>query len=175
MSGNGAPVLVTERLELWQPRLGDIAQMMEIVAHPVTARFLGSAQSPADHFTRFQRNAGSWFLHGYGGFMVRLKGTAPVVGNCGVFHSFRGLGEDFDDQAEAGWIVAAECAGQGIAGEAMRAALDWFDRTHGPRRTVCMIDPDNAPSIRLAEKLGYAPMRHVELNGEPVRLFERLP
>jgi RimJ/RimL family protein N-acetyltransferase len=168
-------MLVTERLELWQPCLGDIAQMMAIVAHPDTARFLGSAQSPADHFTRFQLNAGSWFLHGYGGFIVRLKGKAPVIGNCGVFHSFRGLGEDFDDQAEAGWIVAADQAGQGIAGEAMRAALDWFDRTHGPRRTVCMIDADNAPSIRLAEKLGFAPMRRVEFNGELAQLFVRLP
>ena len=33
-------MLVTERLELWQPCLGDIAQMMAIVAHPDTARFL---------------------------------------------------------------------------------------------------------------------------------------
>lgn len=169
------PLLVTDRLELRRPTAADIAPMVAIVSHPETQRFLGPTQCPADHFARFQRNAGSWLLHGYGGFIVRLKGQAGPIGNCGVFHSYRGLGEDFDDLPEAGWIIAADHCGKGIAGEAMRAALEWFDRTHGPRRTVCMIDPENAPSIRLAEKLGYAAMRDVEFSGEPVRLFERVP
>lgn len=167
-------MLVTERLELWQPAVDDEPQMFAIVSHPETGRHLGPMANRADHFTRFQRGGGSWFLHGYGSFMVRLKGRPEVIGNCGVFHSYRGLGEDFDDMPEAGWIVAAKHAGKGVAGEAMRAALAWFDERHGPRRVVCMIEPGNAPSIRLAAKLGFAPLRDTELpDGGAVRLFER--
>jgi RimJ/RimL family protein N-acetyltransferase len=37
-----------------------------------------------------------------------------------------------------------------------------------------MTAPDNAPSIRLAERLGFAPMRETELpDGDAVLLFER--
>jgi RimJ/RimL family protein N-acetyltransferase len=54
--------------------------------------------------------------------------------------------------------------------------LDWFDRAHGPRRIVCMTAPDNDPSVRLAAKLGFTPLRETELpDGEIVKLFERLP
>lgn len=170
------PLLLTERLDLRLPTATDVRTMAEIVTAPETGRFLGPVAEPAEHFGRFCRNAGSWLLYGYGGFMVRLRGSEEVIGNCGVFHSVRGLGEDFDDQPEAGWILRHDQVGKGLAGEAMREALEWFERTHGPRRIVCMIAPDNAPSIRLAEKLGFTPMRDTVLpDGDTVRLLERPP
>ncbi len=86
------------------------------------------------------------------------------------------MGLDFDGFPEAGWILRADATGKGIAGEAMRAIFDWFDREHGPRRVVAMIDPDNAPSIALAGKLGFSAMREaVAPDGTRVILFERLP
>lgn len=169
------PFLTTDRLTLHKPELGDAWPMFAIVSHPQTGRFLGSANSRADHFTRFQRNAGSWLLHGYGAFIVRLRGEPAQIGNCGVFHTFRGLGDDFDDRPEAGWILAADHAGKGYAAEAMRAALAWFESEHGPRRIVAMIAEGNHASMALADKLGFAPMRDALLpDGDAVRLFERL-
>ena len=74
--------------------------------------------------------------------MLRERGSGELVGNAGVFHSYRGLGEDFDDSPEAGWILRADRVGQGLAHEAMTAALAWFEREHGRRRIVCMITPE---------------------------------
>ena len=166
--------LTTERLELWRLTLADEPQMFAIITNPETHRFLGPMSNRADHFTRFQRGGGSWFLHGYGSFMVRLKGASAVSGNCGVFHSFRGLGEDFDDKPEAGWILAADHVGKGLAREAMEAALAWFDREHGPREVVCMIEPGNAPSFALAHQLGFQPIRDAQLpDGAAVSLLAR--
>lgn len=171
-----APLLVTDRLELGLPTKDDVAPMAAIVAHEETARHLGPSQDMAGHFVRFSRGAGSWVLYGYGPFMVRERGRAELLGNCGVFHSWRGLGPDFDDSPEAGWILRHDKVGQGLAGEAMAAVLAWFEREHGPRRIVCMIGVGNAPSLRLAEKLGFAPMRDAVLpDGDTVRLLERLP
>ena len=119
----GRPFLTTEQLELWQPRASDLKAMHAIVTHPATGRFLGLNVLMHEHATRFTRGAGSWFLYGYGPLMLRLRGQDELIGNCGVFHTFRGLGEDFDDNAEAGWIVAADHAGQGLAHEAMLAVL----------------------------------------------------
>lgn len=170
------PLLVTERLELWIPTRQDIWAMRDIVADAATGRFLGAAQSAANHYERFSRNAGSWLLYGYGSFMLRERTNGMLIGNTGVFHSVRGLGEDFDDLPEAGWILRADRVGQGLAYEAMTAVLAWFEREHGRQRIVCMISPANAPSIALAERLGFTPMRETELpDGEAVRLFERLP
>ncbi|MGX7893884.1 GNAT family N-acetyltransferase [Tsuneonella sp. HG222] len=169
------PVLTTDRLELRGPTKDDSAPMHAIVSNAQTGRFLGPPRSFHDHASRFLSGAGSWLLHGYGPFMVRLRGREELIGNCGLFHSYRGLGEDFDDNAEAGWIIAAEHNGQGIASEAMTAVFDWFDRTHGPRRSVCMLSPNNTPSVRVARKLGFTPLRETEFNGEPVALLERGP
>lgn len=169
------PMITTERLELSRPCLADAFEMLDILKHPATSRWLGEHTSEADHFTRFQRNAGSWLLSGYGSFTVRLRGHAGVIGSCGIFHSWRGLGPDFDNRAEAGWIVSHEHASSGYAAEAMGAAFAWFDANHGPQGVVCMIAPENLRSIRLAEKFGFAAMREAEIMpGETVILFERL-
>jgi len=170
-----APHLVTERLDLRLPTAADVAAMAAIVAHEDTRRHLGPAFDPADHFQRFSRNAGSWLLYGYGGFMVRLRGSEELIGNCGVFHSWRGLGADFDDTPEAGWILRHDQVGRGIGIEAMTAAFGWFDRAYGPRRVVCMITPENEASVRLAGKLGFTPMRESVLpDGDTVVLLERV-
>jgi len=94
---NTTPVIVTERLELWHPSRGDFEALYAIVAHEETGRFLGRQSTIADYYMRFARNAGSWFLYGYGSLIVRLRGRPEVAGNCGVFHTWRGLGADFDD------------------------------------------------------------------------------
>tara|TARA_A100001391_G_scaffold101953_4_gene67858 strand:- start:38091 stop:38615 length:525 start_codon:yes stop_codon:yes gene_type:complete len=170
------PVIETERLVLRAPTADDIAAMHAIVSAPETGRFLGLADNPATHFERFARNAGSWMLYGYGSFMARLHGSEELIGSVGLFHSWRGLGADFDNSAEAGWILHRDHAGQGLAAEAMRAILGWFDATHGPRRIVCMIGVGNTASMRLAAKLGFSELREAELpDGDRVTLLERHP
>lgn len=170
-----APLLRTERLELRLPEAADFRATLAIVGDAETGRFLGPS-GEAEHFLRFCRSAGSWLLYGYGTFVVRPRGSEEVIGNCGIFHSIRGLGEDFDDAPEAGWILRRDQVGKGLAHEAMAAVLAWFERTYGPRRMTCLIAPGNHPSIGLAAKLGFAPMRDAELpGGAAVRLFERVP
>ena len=170
------PVLITERLELWRPQVSDRA-LLEAMMEPAAVRqYLGAMEpSTPDVVARLLRNAGSWSLYGYGTFMVRERGQSAIVGNCGVFHSWRGLGADFDDRPEAGWILAESHFGQGIAREAMDVVLAWFDREHGPRAVVAMISPENAPSLNLAGKLGFVPTRLATLpaSDEQVQLFVR--
>jgi RimJ/RimL family protein N-acetyltransferase len=176
MALSDAPHLLTERLDLRLPAASDLAAMAAIVSHAETGRYLGPTFDPSDHFERFSRNAGSWLLYGYGLFMIRLRGSEEVIGNCGVFHSWRGLGADFDDAPEAGWILRHDQVGRGFGHEAMTAVLEWFDRAHGPRRVVCMTVPEHEASVALAGKLGFAPMRETVLpDGDTVRLFERRP
>lgn len=174
-----APVLTTARLELWQPRPGDLAGLLDLTMDEESRRFLGNLQpSETDSFARLLRNAGSWSLWGYGTFMVRLKGTDRIVANCGVFRSHRGFGADqgLDNVPEAGWIIHRDHWGQGIAREAMEAALTWFDAVHGPQRVACMIEQGHTASDQLAQRLGFVPYgRQENETGQPLILYERLP
>ncbi len=171
------PVITTARLELWRPQAGDLADMYQLTLAEETRRFLGGFEpNEADIFNRLSRNAGSWALYGYGTFAVRFKGEQRIAANCGVFRSFRGFGDDLglDDVPEAGWIVHRDCWGQGIAREAMEAALGWFDRAHGQQRIACMIEQGHAASDGLARSLGFVRYaEHEAEDGATLVLYER--
>lgn len=167
------PHLVTERLDLRLPEAADSHAIYEIIGNPETHRFLGPRETYPDHFTRFMRGAGSWLLYGYGFFIMREKGSDAVIGNGGIFHSYRGLGEDMDDGPEAGWILSAEHFGKGYAREAMEAVIAWFEKTHGPQRITAMIEPGNHASFALAARLGFREFRRTEQNGAELVLLER--
>jgi RimJ/RimL family protein N-acetyltransferase len=170
------PLLVTSRLELWQPARRDLPDLFALTLDDETRRYLGSfVPTEMDAFNRLHRNAGSWALHGYGTFMVRLIGQDRIIANCGVFRSHRGFGQGLDDVPEAGWIVHKDHWGQGIAREAMDAALGWFDAAHGRQRIGCMIEDGHSASDALAVKLGFARYGVHEVEGAaPLVLYERV-
>ena len=170
-------LLVTERLDLRPPVRGDLPGLVELVAHEETRRFLGPlAPDTRNQADRMLRNAGCWSLYGYGSFVVRRKDEDRIIGTCGIFHSWRGFGQGMDDVPEAGWIIHREAWGQGLAGEAMRAIIGWFDKAHGPQRIACMIEDGNAASERVAARLGFLHYgRHEPEDGSaPLNLYERL-
>ena len=171
-----APLVTTDRLELWQPAAADFAEIHALTLGDEMRRFLGNhTPDEADSFSRMMRNAGSWALYGYGSFMVRRRGTAQIIGNCGIFRSLRGFGKGLDDVPEAGWIIHRDAWGQGFAKEAMRASLAWFDATHGAQRIACMIEEGHAVSDALAAALGFVRYEsHVLDDGATVNLYERV-
>jgi RimJ/RimL family protein N-acetyltransferase len=169
------PFLSSERLEFWKPQISDLDDLVALVDNEDTRRFLGPTRAtPASQFERLMRNAGGWSLYGYGIFSVRLPGHPRIAASCGIFHSLRGFGNGLDDVPEGGWVVRRDLWGQGLASEAMAAALAWFDTVHGPRRIACMIDAGNTASERVAAKLRFVRYdKHVDENGITINLYER--
>lgn len=167
-----APFIRTERLDLWLPQSTDWRKIHTIVGEQETGRYLGPPQGEDDGFARFLRSSGSWLLYGYGMFILRARGQDQVIGTCGCFHMWRGIGDDMDDVVEAGWIIGADHVSKGYGSEAMRAILAWFDAKFA-EPVMCMIDPNNAPSLRLAERLGFIMVRKAEIHGDSVVLLRR--
>ena len=173
VTGMTDPVLITDRLELYRPQATDLPGLAALIAPDAVRRHLGNRPPDlADTFARMARNAGSWALYGYGTFVVRERGRAEIVGNCGPFHSWRGF-DACNDVVEVGWIIAEQVWGRGYAGEAVGAALAWFDRVHGPRRTVALIAPENHASHAVAARLGFAACGEHLLEDHRVFLLER--
>lgn len=169
-----APELTTGRLLLRAHRVADYAECCALWANPDVTRFIGGRPfAPEDVWTRILRYAGHWPLLGYGYWLIADRNTGAVLGECGFMDRKRALNPSFHDRPEAGWTLLPAVWGQGIAREAMDAALAWAD-THLKAATVCMIQPDNIASIRLAVRLGYRAYAEAEYAGVATRLFSRV-
>ena len=87
----------------------------------------------------------------------------------------RDVQPSLEGMPEAGWVLAREAHGKGYATEALRAVIGWGELRFGKTRTACMIHPENAASIRVAEKCGYREPKLASYKGESVLLFMREP
>jgi RimJ/RimL family protein N-acetyltransferase len=74
---------------------------------------------------------------------------------------------------ELGWALNHRVHGKGYATEAVRAAVLWGEAHFGSARTVCLINPENLASIRVAEKCGYKQFQRTTHKGHPTTIFAR--
>ena len=142
------PVLFTERLVLRLPESGDLDAWAEFSADPNTMRYLGGTQSRAESWRALCTMRGAWDIRGFAMFSVIERETGRWVGRIGPWEPEGWPGR------EIGWGVAREFAGRGYAYEAACATMDFAFDVLGWDRAIHTIDPDNAASIRLAERLG---------------------
>jgi RimJ/RimL family protein N-acetyltransferase len=152
------PTLESPRLLLRPHEIDDFEPLHGLTTAPETRAFLSGEPSREESYKRLLTSIASWHLFGYGTFAVLERESGDYVGNCGLFRLERDLDPPFEGEPEAGWIIAHSRWSRGYAGEAMRAALAWFDAATGIRRTVCMISPGNTASERVAARLGYLPI-----------------
>lgn len=129
---------------------------------------------PEEVWARLLRWIGHWSVYGFGPFVVIERESGTICGEVGFGYFQRGNGPDFDSAPEGMWKIDAVHRGRGYAPEAMQATCTWFDREIKAERTVCMIDPVNAISRKLAGHMGFGEFAHIEYKGNPLILYERL-
>ncbi len=168
-------MIETERLLLRPHVAGDFDAFKAMSQDPDVMRYIGREPSTDDEaWLRFLAHFGRWELLGYGLLAVIEKETDRYIGDAGFGDFRRGLGSDFDPFHEAAWIFSAAGQGKGYAFEAMIGAHSWLHKTFNPCKTVCIISPENVPSIRLAEKLGYQETGLSRYKDSEVLMFERI-
>ena len=167
------PTLTTSRLILRAHTPADFDACCALWADPGVTRFIsGRASTPDETWRRILAYVGHWQLLGYGYFLVTSRESGAVVGEFGLADFRRNVVPPFGDTPEAGWVMLPTYHGQGLAQEALSAVLAWADQTMP--RTVCMIHPDNAPSLRLAHKLGYTEYARGQFGEYTPILLERM-
>jgi RimJ/RimL family protein N-acetyltransferase len=168
------PVITTDRLTLRGHGLDDFAESATMWADPEVTRYIGGRpQSEEEVWTRLLRYIGHWALLGFGYWVVRETGTDRFVGEVGFVDYKREIVPSLDGAPEIGWVLARAAHGQGFATEAVRAIVAWGDAHFGARRTVCLIDPGNVRSMRVAEKCGYRECAHATYKNQPTIIFDR--
>jgi RimJ/RimL family protein N-acetyltransferase len=170
------PILTTDRLELRGHRKGDLKDCIEMWSNPAVTRYIGGrAFTPEEVWTRMLRYVGHWTLLGFGYWLVCERNSGAFVGEVGFANFERDLNPSFGEAPEAGWITTPAARGRGYVLEALAAAHTWINEEYGARRTVCMIDHDNAISQHIAARCGYSVWSDTSYHGTPVQLYERRP
>lgn len=168
------PVIKTQRTILRPHRLSDFAASAAMWSDLAVIRHIGGrAMTGEEVWARLLRYAGLWKLLGFGYWAVEDKATGEFLGEAGFQDLRRDIVPAFDGVPEAGWALAPAAHGKGLASEIATAMHQWSDRQFSGARTVCIIDPDNLSSIRVAEKCGYREVTRTSYKGSPVILFER--
>ena len=143
------PTLMTARLTLRAPRVEDFEPFAAFLASD-RAEMERGRQDRDGAWLHFSSAVSGWVLRGYGAFSVTDRRTGGYLGEAGIFR------EHNYPEPELGWMVVSEAEGKGIAFEAARAVRDWAYDALGLTTLVSYIAPENARSVRLAERLGAA-------------------
>ena len=159
------PQLQTERMILRGPREDDFEAVLafmssersHFVGGPMTDRFLS--------WRSFLAVMGHWALRGYGFFTLEMRDTGALAGRVGVIR------HDGWPEAELGWHVFDGFEGRGLAYEAALAVRDWAWRERKMGPLISQINPENAPSIRLAKRLGATLESQTVLLGHPCLVY----
>ena len=174
ISSRSAPVIETERLILRPHRLDDFDAYAVMWADPVVTRFIGGRpRTREESWIRFLRHFGMWSLLGYGFWAVEDKASGDFIGEAGFHDLKRDMAPSIEGIPEAGWGLVASAHGKGLATEVVRWMLAWGDEALGDAKTVCIIDPDHAGSIRVATKCGYREVLRTAYHDAATVLFER--
>ncbi|MGZ5062077.1 MAG: GNAT family N-acetyltransferase [Usitatibacter sp.] len=161
-------VLETPRLVMRQLRESDWDPLALMYADPDVMRFIGTGVTlnREETWRSIANMLGHWQLRGFGMWALEIRETGEIAGRAGFIEPPGWPG------FELGWLLGKPYWGKGYATEAARAALRHGFDAMGRERIVSFIRPGNAPSIRVAERLGETLAGEIELLGAKSLVYE---
>lgn len=164
-------LLETPRLHLRRFTLADASFIVALLNSPGWLRYIGDrgVRTEADARGYLERAAlASYAQHGFGLYHVARRTDGAAVGMCGL------LQRDYLEDVDLGFAFLPECSGLGYATEAGARCLVHARADFGRPRIAGLVQPDNAASIRVLEKLGLALVGGLQMpDGTTLRLYRR--
>ncbi len=162
--------LETGRLYLRRVTLDDADLMLAIWNDPAFMHNVGDRGVRTIEDARQEMKAGAlahYEEYGYGPYAMVLKPDGARIGICGLFKR-QNL-----DHPDIGFAVLPRYCGTGFAEEASRAVIAHAADDLGLRVLHAIVSPDNAPSVRLIEKLGLSFVEMITMPGDEqaIRLY----
>ena len=145
-------VLETERLVLRLLTMADLDVLATLYRDPEVRRYFPDGTRTYEE-TRAELE---WIIevyygrYGYGLWATVLKESGAFIGRCGL------LPWEIDGrtEVEVAYLLDKEHWGRGLATEAARGIAGHAFSTLPVDRLICLVDPENAASRRVAEKVG---------------------
>jgi RimJ/RimL family protein N-acetyltransferase len=145
-------ILETDRLILRHLLPDDLDRLFTLYSDPEIRRYFPEGTLTYEK----TKEELEWFLNGHpkhpelGLWATIHKESNQFIGRCGLLPwTIEGRYE-----VEVAYMIAKEYWGQGLGPEAAQAILQYGFGQLGLSRLICMIDPSNKASRRVAEKIG---------------------
>lgn len=154
--------------------LDDAGFIVELLNDPSFLRFIGDkGVRTAEDARRYIRTGAmdSYERHGFGLWLVELKGSQIPIGICGL------LKRDTLSDVDIGFAFLPPYRSKGYASESAAAVMDYGRTVLGLRRIVAITNDDNTGSHRVLEKIGMRFDRMIRLSddGPEIRLLASGP
>jgi ribosomal-protein-alanine N-acetyltransferase len=154
-------VLETERLNLRKLDAGDAAFILELLNDPSFLQNIGdrgvrTLEDAARYIS--EGPVESYARHGFGLWLVELKDTHQPTGICGL------VKRDTLPDADIGYAFLPRFRARGYAYESAAAVKSYASGALGLRRVLAIVNPKNAGSIKVLEKIGLKFERLVRLS-----------
>ena len=146
-------MIVTPRLLLrpWQD--SDLAPFAAMNADSEVRRYFPGTQTRAESDASVERYREHFAEHGFTFFATELRETGVFVGFVGLI--VPGEGKPFPENSlEAGWRLAKNYWGHGLATEAARACVQYGLNDLGAAHVGAITTVANEPSINVMRKVG---------------------
>ena len=157
-------MIETERLLLRPIQINDLDEFASLHTDREVTRFV-RALDRATARERLRLAEREWLERGYGMLAVIERASGRFLGRAGLKYW-----PQFEEN-ELGWVLRRDAWGRGYTTEAGRACVQWGFSAFVMPYLTAMIGADNVRSVRVAQRLGLAPLRTDVLLGDPVVVY----
>lgn len=160
MSTAHTNILGTPRLLLRRQVRTDLDRLWELYCDPEVTQYIPDAPKSREE----AREELEWHMNGHprhpelGLWATILKENGQFIGRSGLLP----LTIDGRDEVEVAYTIARAYWGRGLGTEVAAAILRYGFETLGLKRLICLIDPQNTASQKVAEKIGMRLERRVD-------------
>jgi RimJ/RimL family protein N-acetyltransferase len=156
-----AIILETPRLLLRHQVIEDSDDLWALYCNPNITKYIPDAPRTREE----AKEELEWHMHGHpkhpelGLWATIHKETGKFIGRCGLLPWT--IEEQYD--VEVAYTIAEEYWGQGFGTEAAQAILQYGFEKLNLSRLICLIEPENIASQRVAQKMGMSLEKKVDL------------
>ena len=157
----------TQRLTLRQFNPSDAEFIIKLLNEPSFIKNIGNrnVRTIADSEKYLENGPiSSYVRNGFGLLAVTLTDTGQIIGMCGL------IKRDTLEDVDIGYALLPEFWSKGYALESVQAVTDNAKDVMGLKRVVAIVDPTNARSIRLLEKIGMTFEKMVKISEDAIDL-----
>lgn len=160
----------TQRLILREFQQEDTQKLASILANPKVMKFSPTGiLSVVQTQEKVESFMTSYQEYGFGKWAVILKESSELIGYCGI--AVEKI--DCQDDQEIGYRFDSKFWGKGLATEAASAALDYGFKKFQFPYILGIVDPSNAASVRVLEKLDMKYERETIFHGSKMDVYQK--
>lgn len=164
-------ILETERCLVRETTVEDVEAFYQIYSNPSIVEYMEPLYEDPEEERSYARDYIDqvYAFYHFGIWTVVEKASGEVIGRAGICY------REGCELPELGFVIAAQWQGKGLATEVCRAILQYGYEELDFDRILAFVQPGNAASHRVCEKLGMERVEPVMLQGQEYMAYLWMP